>query len=156
MANTYYAVPAVLSSAVANSGTVTISYPSGTTQASFTGSKASANGQVTVNGNEVYKQADSKCSFTYGASDITVTNTSGVTWPAGASVVYGPCALSGGLGFSVPVAVPADPTYVGTPSGPLADVGASFSQTTLNNNFAYLARMISVLLTALRANNIVK
>jgi hypothetical protein len=38
----------------------------------------------------------------------------------------------------------------GTPSSNLADVGASFSQTTLNNNFASLAEQINELREALR------
>lgn len=158
MANTYYAVPAVLSSAVANSGTVTIAYPSGTTQASFTGTRYSANGQVMLSGNDLYREADSKCTFAYGASDITVTNTSGVTWPAGATIVYGPCALSPNVGFPVPINSPPDLTAAaGTASNTtVADVGASFSQTTLNNNFATLTARVNALLRAMRINGVVK
>ena len=78
----------VLAAAVANSGTITgIAYPAGTNQAFFTGANAQATGVAIVNGNDVYREAASKVSITYGASTITVTNSSSVTWPAGADLL---------------------------------------------------------------------
>lgn len=44
----------------------------------------------------------------------------------------------------------------GTADGTLADVGASFSQTTLNNNFRDLSAKVNELLAALRKANIVE
>lgn len=157
MANRFYQVPAVLATAVANNGTVTFAYPAGTTQDTFIGSRTAAGGgQVVVGVNDVYKQSAGQCSFTYGASEVTVTNTSGVTWPAGAPVVFGPVTASANVGFAVPVSFPVDLTYVGTAGGAVGDVGASFNQTTLNNNFATLALRLSGIVRALRLNGIVQ
>jgi hypothetical protein len=72
---------------VADDGTVTgIAYPTGTTQASFISGNASATGVVFIQHNDEYREADTEIGITYGASTITLTNLSGVTWPAGASV----------------------------------------------------------------------
>ncbi len=77
-----------LAADVADSGTVTgIAYPSGTNQAYFTGENASATGVAIVNGNDVYTEASADSTITYGASTITLTNGSGVTWPAGSTVL---------------------------------------------------------------------
>jgi hypothetical protein len=81
-------IETTLSSAVVNAGTVTLSYPSGRTQLSYTGVNASGNGQVTVNDNERYDERASgvRVNFAYGASSITLTNNTGVTWPAGSTI----------------------------------------------------------------------
>jgi hypothetical protein len=78
----------VLASAVANGGTVTVSYPSGTDQAALNGSTS---GSVAVEPGDSFKQAasgDGTVAFTFGASNITITNNTGVAWPAGATVTY--------------------------------------------------------------------
>ena len=81
-------VELVLAAAVADNGTVTgIAYPSGTNQAFFTSGNASATGVAVLNGNDVYAEAATKVGITYGASTITLTNKSGVTWPAGSDVI---------------------------------------------------------------------
>jgi hypothetical protein len=81
-------VEIVLASAVSNAGTVTIGYPAGTNQAFFTGANASADGAVTLNNNDVFLEAPSgvRVNFTYGGSDITLTNNTGLTWAAGTRV----------------------------------------------------------------------
>jgi hypothetical protein len=72
-----------LGSAIADDGTLTgIAYPSGTNQAYFTGGALSNTGKAIINYNDVYNQADPGIGITYGASTITLTNLSGVTWPA--------------------------------------------------------------------------
>jgi hypothetical protein len=77
-----------LATAVADDGTVTgIAYPSGTNQAFFTGGAASATGVAIINENDVYTEAASKIGITYGASTITLTNTSDVTWPTESTVI---------------------------------------------------------------------
>lgn len=76
-----------LAANVANAGTVTVPYPAGTTQASLTGS---TDGTAVLNNNMVYPQAASGAgtvAFTFGASNITVTNNSGETWPAGSTLL---------------------------------------------------------------------
>lgn len=77
----------VLSTAVADAGTVTVPYPSGTTQASFNAGLAGTDSYVILNGNDKYTVAAADVSFSFGASDITVTNSSGVSWPAGTSLL---------------------------------------------------------------------
>lgn len=71
-----------LASAVADDGTVAIAYPSGQTRASL----ALSNGGKVVVDDGAYgswAEGSSGAEFTYGASTITVTNRSGLTWPAG-------------------------------------------------------------------------
>lgn len=67
---------------VPNGGTVTLEYPAGFTQADFTGLNASADGRVVINNNEVYEERVSgvRINLTYGASSITLTNNTGLTW----------------------------------------------------------------------------
>ncbi|MCY0148312.1 hypothetical protein OEG84_11470 [Hoeflea sp. G2-23] len=74
-----------LATAVADDGTVAIAYPTGATQASLAGS---AGGDLTVNDGAFgsYEQDGSGFSASFGASNITITNLSGVTWPAGAVI----------------------------------------------------------------------
>lgn len=78
----------ILTTAVANAGTLVIAaYPAGSSQATLNGTNG---GRVTINDNDTYPQAASGAgtvAITYGASTITITNNSGVTWPAGASLI---------------------------------------------------------------------
>ena len=82
-------VELTLATAVANAGTVTIAYPTGTTRADFVGRNAAADGKVVVNGNEVYNEATSgvRINLAYGASNITLTNNTGQTWSAGSTLI---------------------------------------------------------------------
>ncbi len=76
-----------LSADVANAGTFVISaYPAGSTQASLTGSTG---GGVAISNNEYWPQGSGAgtVSFTFGASTITITNNSGVTWVSGSSII---------------------------------------------------------------------
>ena len=87
MANPAFAIAnttATLGAAVADAGTVTVPYPTGTVQADLTGSTG---GMVVVNDNDVYTQASTDVAFTFNAGDITVTNSTGNTWPAGAKLI---------------------------------------------------------------------
>lgn len=55
-----------------------------------------------------------------------------------------------------PAAGTADLTMtVGTADGTVADVGASFNQGTLNDNFREMGTKINAILAALRAANII-
>lgn len=148
-----------LTAAVANAGTVTVAYPSGTTQASFIGANQATNtGSLVLNGNEVYPEAGSgvRVNFTYGASDVTVTNNTGVTWPAG-STIRAQFGRAGNdrPGFSAGPAVTALTTAFGTAADALVDVTASPTQATINNNFASVVRRIDRLELALRANGLI-
>lgn len=81
-ATSNYAVagPLVLSADVANGGTVTIAYPTGTAQADYTGGNAgnAADNMVVFNNGDKYTGA--QVGLTFGASNITLTNNSGGTW----------------------------------------------------------------------------
>jgi hypothetical protein len=75
-------ITAVLASDVADDGTVAVSYPTGQNAQTLAGS---IGGDLTV-GDGAYgawEQADPGFSVSYGASTITITNLSGITWPAG-------------------------------------------------------------------------
>ena len=78
---------AVLASAVANNGTVAIPYPAGFTRADLIGTTG---GSVAVDDNDRYPQASSGAGtvgLSFGASTITITNRSGITWAAGARLI---------------------------------------------------------------------
>lgn len=86
--NKFARVSTVLVSAVADAGTFTVAYPTGFVQADFTnGLGASGGHYAIVNGNDRWAQSDSKMAVTtFGASTITITNNSAVTWAAGSTV----------------------------------------------------------------------
>ena len=150
---------AVLATAVANAGTVTLAYPAGTNQAFFTGANAAANtGAVVLNGNEVYPEASSgvRINLTYGASDITLTNNTGITWPAGSTLrVQLGRAGNDRPGFVPNPAITSLTTTVGTAADTIADGTGAYSQSVTNNNNASLARKINEILVALRTNGII-
>lgn len=79
-------VKQTLTAAVADAGTVTVPYPTGTDQAALTGS---VNGGVVLGNGATgrYKQGAGGATFTFGASNITITNASGTTWPAGVELI---------------------------------------------------------------------
>lgn len=79
-------VSAVLASAVADDATFTIAYPTGLTATDLRGSTG---GDLTVGDGAygIWEQADPGFEVTtYGASTITITNRSGISWPAGQTV----------------------------------------------------------------------
>lgn len=77
----------VLAAAVANNGTFTVDYPSGFSQLSFNAglSKYGAS-QMVVNQNDLYSEGASGFTLSFGASNITVTNTTGASLPAGTKI----------------------------------------------------------------------
>lgn len=83
----FAAVTTILAAAVANNGTFTVPYPNNFSQGSFSNGLALSNSSMIVNSNDKYLQG---VGFTvaYGASLITVTNTTGLTLPAGASILF--------------------------------------------------------------------
>lgn len=149
----------VLAAAVANAGTLTVAYPSGTVQANFIGSGLATNtGFLVLNNNEVYPEAGSgvRVNFTYNGVDITVTNNTGVSWPAGSKVrVQFGRAGNDKPGFGIGPAAVALTTAFGTAADALVDVTASPTQATINNNFASVVRRIDRLELALRANGLI-
>jgi len=87
--NSGYYVESVLASAVTNTSTFTVGYPTGTTQATFdAGGYKEGSGHVMVNDLDKWTDTTSSgISFTtFGASDITLTNQTGATLAAGTKV----------------------------------------------------------------------
>lgn len=143
---------AVLGSAVANGGTLTVSYPSGQSQGTLIGSTG---GRVAINNNDVYPQAGSGAAvaFTFGASNITITNNTGITWPAGATLLasFGDNTDDGSYNADVRVdAIVALTAATGTAGDTVADVTGAFVQATLNNNFKSVAEKINEIIAALK------
>lgn len=76
----------VLASAVAPAGTVVFNYPAGFAQADFIGVNADTGAYVVLNDNDRWTQSSTKISVSYGASTITVTNSTATTWAAGSRI----------------------------------------------------------------------
>ena len=96
-------VKILLATAVAPAGTVTSAYPAGIVQADLTGTTG---GKVAVD-HDVFPQAASGAgtvAITFGASNITLTNNSGVTWPVGATVIasFGSVDIKGSYNLTWP------------------------------------------------------
>lgn len=74
-----------LASAVADDATVAIAYPTGHSYFTLAGS---AGADLTVDDGKygAWEQADPGFSVSYGATTITITNLSGISWPAGAVI----------------------------------------------------------------------
>jgi len=147
-----------LATAVANGGTVVLDYPAGTTQATFIGANAAPNtGAVVLNNNEVYPEAASgvRVAISYGASNVTITNNTGATWPAGSTIraQFGRVG-NDRPGFQPGPAVTALTTAFGTAADELVDVTATPTQAAINDNFASVVRRIDRLEAALRANGL--
>lgn len=79
-------VSTVLAAAVANSATVDLPYPAGTSQKSFNAGLKGPDSYVILNDNDKFTEAASKISMSFGASLITLTNSTGFTWPIGTKV----------------------------------------------------------------------
>lgn len=77
-------VTVVLASSVANSATFTAPYPTGVTRNMLI---TSSGGRMVVDGDAGYNEGASGFTVAYGASSMTITNTTGVTLAAGASIV---------------------------------------------------------------------
>lgn len=84
--NEFARISTTLVSAVADSATFTVSYPTGYVQLSFTKGAALTTGYMIVNGNDRWSQANPGFSVSYGASLITVTNLTGATLAAGSTI----------------------------------------------------------------------
>jgi hypothetical protein len=84
--NQFSQVDTVLASTVADDGTFTVSYPSGTSQLSFNAGLAGTDHVMIVNGNDKWTAGDPGFSVSFGASDITITNLTGASLAAGSEI----------------------------------------------------------------------
>lgn len=92
----------LLAAAVADDGTVTVAYPAGTNQASLTGSTG---GKVMVGQDGPYRQGvTDNVDFTFGASNITITNRTTAAWPAGTElrISFGQIDINGSYNLTYP------------------------------------------------------
>lgn len=118
----YFTLGTVLGSAVADTGTVTVAYPSGTAQGNFDKGLANlANCYVVLNGNDKIPYGTSGIrigTITFGASNITITNNSGFTWPVGTKIdAY----FDVKEGFRIPFNIPLPPLSTITAADILTD-----------------------------------
>ena len=72
-----------LATAVANSGTVNVAYPSGYAEADL---DPLTDYQVAINNNDVFRNG-AGVTVAPGVSNIVVTNSSGISWPAGSDLI---------------------------------------------------------------------
>lgn len=84
-ANSFAKIDTVLAAAVANAATFDVSYPTGYVQGSFqNGLYKAATSYIIVNGNDRWDST--KFSASFGASLITITNSTGATLAAGSAI----------------------------------------------------------------------
>lgn len=143
----------ILATSVANSGTVTLAYPSGTNQAYFTGGNARAGSVVVLNDNDAYTQAASQIGVTFGGSDITLTNSTGFTWAAGTKVAVGLAYANAADAFSgqiSPAITALTDSSGGTASDTLAAISGTYVQAEVRNSIASLAAKINSLRAAVQ------
>lgn len=93
----------VLAADVADGATVTVPYPAGLAQADLADTTG---GVVAVGNNDVWPQGTGvgTVAMAFGASNVTVTNNSGITWPAGAEVIasFGQVDINGSYNLTYP------------------------------------------------------
>lgn len=86
----YSTLDTVLGAAVADAGTKTVAYPSGTAQGDFDKGLADlASCYVVLNHNDKVKYGttgDYYVDISFGASEITITNQTGASWPVGTEI----------------------------------------------------------------------
>lgn len=85
--NKFATAQGILAAAVADDGTFTVAYPTGTSQLSFNAGLAGAGHYVIFNDNDKVLAADPGIGVSFGASEITVTNLTGAALPAGTTFV---------------------------------------------------------------------
>lgn len=148
-------VEGVFATAVADAGTVTVAYPSGTNQAYFTNGNASARGQLVLNDSDVLEEGAETFSLTYGGSNITLTNLSGGSWAAGTKYRLGLAYATEAYAFSGQKSA-AITSLTDNSGGTASDTLAAIADTATNNAVASNAAKINRILAALRAANIIE
>lgn len=141
--------------AIAPGQTLTLSYPSGFAQADLLGTTG---GNLVVNDNDVFPQAASGAGtvlFTFNAGNITVTNNSGITWPAGAAIIAGFASSDFRGSYNNYVKQSPPPQTITNTFGTagqlaIADVTASPTQAAINNNFRVCTDQINAIAALLK------
>lgn len=86
--NRFGVVTTILAANVTNTNTFTVAYPVGTSQASYTQGLAALGHRMIVNNNDAYNIGTPGFAVSFGASLITITNNTGGTLVAGASIMF--------------------------------------------------------------------
>jgi hypothetical protein len=119
---------------VATNGTIDFTYPSGRAEADYaqSGESLVSHGLQTQ-----FAKGASNFSLSYASSKVTLTYLGATSLPAGKTMT-----------LQLPLAAYQQITdnTGGTAGNALSDVGSAFSQATLNNNFASLARKVNMLI----------
>lgn len=146
---TTIAAPEVtLATAVASpAGTTTVSYPTGSVQADFTGANASATAYLLLNNNDRFEEADDDFDISYGASNVTITNKTTFTWPVGTKLLVGLAKVGGNADDLVALT----DSSGGTASNTIADVPAAYTEATLANQLASLTAKVNQIIAVLKA-----
>lgn len=96
-----------LGTTVADDGTFTLAYPTGTSQTSFNAGLAGTDHYMIVNGNDKWSNTDPGISVSFGASEITVTNLTGGSLAAGSTIMLNFGRQSGS--YRIPIVLPLPP-----------------------------------------------
>ena len=146
-----------LAAAVADAATFTVPYPAGFDQDALTGTTG---GEVLVGENDVWQQDDPGFAFSFGASNITVTNNTGATLAAGTDlkISFGDRTKDGSYNADVRVEGPAALTdnSGGTAADTIAAIGGTYSQAEVANAIASLSAKVNELRTALNTAGITR
>lgn len=139
-----------LAAAVASpAGTVTVPYPTGYAQANFTGVNASATAYLYLNDNDRFEEADDEFDISYGASNATVTNKTGFSWPVGTRLLV----AMANVGGSADDLVALTDSSGGTASNTVVDVPAAYTEATLANQLASLTAKINQIIAVIKAQH---
>ena len=119
--STHDSVEYTLAAAVTSpAGTVTtVPYPTGRVQADYTGDNAATDAYLIINGNDRWTEAADNFDISYGASNITLTNKTGATWPIGTQITLGTARLAALADVTALAG-----TLTGTIDGTIDDVAA--------------------------------
>lgn len=132
-----FIIRGTIASDVANSGTFTVNYPTGTNLGSFTGAVRHS----FVVGQQNYV-TPSGFALTFGASNITVTNNSGATWVANTPYILGletvgkDSFIDRDSGFSPVATVPVDEVLVSLGAPAAASANAICTSQSVNSGVA--------------------
>lgn len=146
-----------LTAAVADTATFTVAYPTGFDQDALIGTTG---GEVAVGESDVWDQDDPGFAFSFGASNITVTNNTGATIAAATDLIlsFGDRTKDGSYNPAIRRETPVDLTdnSGGTAADTIAVIGATYDQAEVANAVASLAAKITELNAVLAAAGITR
>lgn len=146
-----------LTAAVTDTSTFTVAYPTGFNQAAL---QTTSGGEVVVGENDVWGEADPGFAFSFGASNITVTNNTGATLPIGTELrlSFGEYTNDGSMNPVMQVAGPVSLTDSsgGTAADTIAAIGATYDQAEVRDAVASLAAKVNAIIAALESAGVLR